>query len=209
MSGQPTPNSPTLFETTARWFERAEAALLGALPCRRGCAHCCVGLFPVTVLDRQEIRRGLRSLPENRRRAVEQRAAEQVAAISAAAPHLPRNGCIDQCPDREIDILVARHSDLPCPALQADGSCGIYDFRPLTCRSMGIPPVIDGAVQGACAVQTAVPLIRLSGTLREEEDRLARAEAEELARVCRRSGSDMEELLLPYTFLPESGDQPA
>ena len=26
-----------------------------------------------------------------------------------------------------------------CPALDADGRCGIYSFRPLICRSFGIP----------------------------------------------------------------------
>jgi Fe-S-cluster containining protein len=198
----------TLFEKTTRWFERAKAALLDDLPCRQGCSHCCVGLFPVTVLDRQEIQRGLRSLPDDQRLEIEQGAARQVEMITASAPQLTHNRFIDHWPDRDIDRLVEQYSQLPCPALQSDGRCGLYAFRPLACRSMGIPPEVDGIVQGACAVQTAVPLIRLSGTLRDEEDRLACAEAEQLARLRPQQNTGGEELLLPFAFLPDAAETP-
>ncbi|HSA60658.1 MAG TPA: YkgJ family cysteine cluster protein [Nitrospiraceae bacterium] len=206
MSLESTPPPAPLFEKTTHWFERAKAALLGDLPCRQGCSHCCVGLFPVTILDRQEIRRGLRSLPHEERRAIEQKAVEQAAMISASAPQLAHNRCIDRWPDRDIDNLVERYREMPCPALNPEGSCSLYAFRPLACRSMGIPPETDGVVQGACAIQTFVPLIRLSRTLREEEDRLASAEAEQLARLHHQEGTEGEELLLPYAFLPGAPD---
>jgi len=45
----------TLFDKTAWWFERVNAFLRESLPCTQGCSGCCVGLFPVTILDRQEI----------------------------------------------------------------------------------------------------------------------------------------------------------
>jgi hypothetical protein len=36
----------------------------------------------------------------------------------------------------------------------------VYEFRPITCRTMGVPVESDGMVHGACNVQTAVPIIR-------------------------------------------------
>lgn len=200
--------SPTLFLSTAHWFERAKAALLGSIPCRQGCSHCCVGLFPVTILDRREIQRGLRSIPQEHRRAIEQKAAEQVCTISAATPQLAQNRFIDHWPDRETDDLVERYSELPCPALKSDGSCSLYAFRPLACRSMGIPLDVNGDIHGACAIQTSVPLIQLSRALRQEENLLAGAEAEQLAHLRHQQNMQGEELLLPYAFLPDAVDGP-
>lgn len=205
-----TPSLPsTLFDKTARWFDRAHAALLDDLPCRRGCSHCCLGLFPITLLDQQELRRGLCSLPTEQRRAIEEAAALQVSMIEESAPKLARNRFIDHWSDPDIDSIVECYRALPCPALKSDGSCGLYAFRPLTCRSMGIPPEAEGTVQGACAVQTSVPLIRLSRSLRQEEDRLAKEEASQLILLRRQSGATGEELFMPYAFLPNAGADPA
>ena len=194
----------TLFDKTSRWFERAHAALLDDLPCRRGCSHCCLGLFPITLLDQQELQRGLCSLPTEQRRAIEDTAALQVSMIEESAPKLARNRFIDHWPDPDIDSIVECYRALPCPALKSDGSCGLYAFRPLTCRSMGIPPETEGTVQGACAVQTAVPLIRLSRSLRQEEDRLSEEETSQLILLRRQSGATGEELFMPYAFLPDA-----
>lgn len=201
-------HASSLFSKTAGWFERAKAALGDNLPCSRGCSHCCVGLFPVTILDRQEIQRGLHSIPPTRRLAIEERAARQARMIEESVPQLARHPVIDHWPDRDTDALVERFRELPCPALEADGSCSLYEFRPLACRSMGIPVESEGIVQGACAIQTSVPLIRLSPSFRHEEDRLAGEEAEELAQLRDRQRMPGEELLLPYAFLPDVLEEP-
>lgn len=206
MSCDPTQPPSSLFEKTAHWFERAKAALLSDLPCRQGCSHCCVGLFPVTILDQQETQRGLRSLPHEQRRAIEQKAAQQASIISASAPQLSQNRFIDHWPDRDTDNLVERFSNLPCPALQSDGSCSLYAFRPLACLSMGVPSDVDGVVHGACVIQNSVPLIRLSRALRQEENLLAGVETERLAHLRHQHRAQDEELLLPYAFLPDTAD---
>lgn len=160
----------------------------------------------MTSLDREEIQRGLQSLPHEQRQAVEEKAALQARMIEASAPDLARHPFIDHWQDCDIDVLVDRFREVPCPALEADGSCSLYEFRPLACRSMGIPVESDGIVQGACAIQTSVPLIRLPRSLRQEEDRLAGEEAEELARLRDRQSIAGEELLLPYAFLADISD---
>jgi Fe-S-cluster containining protein len=158
----------------------------------------------VTILDRDVIQQGLRSMTKEQRQAITTVAAQHADLISSAAPRLRSNPFIDEWRDSQIDMLVEQHRDLPCPALQADGSCGVYPFRPLTCRSMGIPAEEHGVVQGACEVQTFVPLVRLPQALREQEDALAKREAEELTLARRRTQAGGEELLLPYAFRPPS-----
>jgi Fe-S-cluster containining protein len=167
-----------------------------------------VGLFPVTILDRQEIQRGLHSIPSMHRLAIEETATRQARMMEESVPQLARHPFIDDWPDRDTDALVERFRELPCPALEVDGSCGLYEFRPLACRSMGIPVESDGIVQGACAIQTSVPLIRLSPLHRHEEDRLAGEEAEELTQLRDRLRMPGEELLLPYAFLPDVLEEP-
>jgi Fe-S-cluster containining protein len=159
----------------------------------------------VTIVDRQEIQRGLRTLPAERRKKIERTAAEQVTALTGAAPQLNRDPFIDQWPEEDIDRLIERFDTWPCPALELDGSCGLYEFRPLVCRSMGVPQDDQVHVNGACAVQTAVPLIRLSKAIREEENHLARMEAEELETLRHRQGAGGEELFLPYAFTLDDG----
>lgn len=196
----------TLFEKTARWFERVNASFLESLPCTQGCFGCCVGLFPVTILDRQEIQRGLRELPEEHRNRIERLAARQVTALTGAAPQLSANRFIDQWTEEAIDRVVERFETWPCPALEPGGTCGVYEFRPLVCRSMGVPQDNEVRVSGACAVQTAVPLIRMSKAFRDEENRLAGREAYEIEALRYRLKSEGEELFLPYAFIrdPES-----
>jgi hypothetical protein len=112
------------------------------------------------------------------------------------------NQYIDQWPDRESDRLIEQFCALPCPALEQDGRCGLYQFRPLACRSMGIPSDDGVLVTGACAIQTSVPLIRPSNIIREEENHLVLMEAVRLEELRNQQGAEGEELFLPYAFLP-------
>jgi Fe-S-cluster containining protein len=177
--------------------------LLGQVPCRAGCSHCCLGPFPITILDVQTLQEGLKGLAPSTRTLIEQTAFEQVRVMEAAFPPLINTPFLDGWPDRDIDHLVTQFDTTPCPALSDDGLCLVYPHRPLACRSMGIPTEEAGTVQGACQVQTFVPVLRLASSLRSEEEDLARQEADALIR-CRETGRlDGEEVLLPFGFLPE------
>lgn len=193
----------SLARKTDEWFARAEAALLGQIPCRPGCSHCCIGPFPITLLDVELLQEGLAQLPPNERERIERLAQEQVAAMEAAYPRLATSRFLDHWPDPDIDQLVSQFHQAPCPALGEDGLCGLYQFRPLTCRSMGIPNEQAGITSGACEVQTFVPLVRLSASIRVEEDRLAAREAQALDRHRLEEQAEGEEVLLPYGFLPQ------
>lgn len=195
------PLRTSLFEEASLWFRRARASLLEAIPCGQGCCECCVGLFPITRLDAQELRLGLDTVLPKQREAIVARAASQVGLIEASYPKLRSTPCLDEWADTTLDAMVEQFAHLPCPALGTDGSCLVYAFRPITCRTMGIPTETNGMVEGACTVQTAVPIIRLSPTLQAESVRLAEHEAAALLVVGQDQGQPGDELLLPYGFL--------
>jgi len=198
----PTPPNPApLYQKTDHWFQRATAALLGEIPCRLGCTSCCIGPFPITLLDVHTLQQGLAGLQPDHRHRIEQRAIEQTAALEAAFPQLTRTDLLDNWSDQEIDRLVKEFHHQPCPALEADGRCGLYHYRPLVCRSMGIPTEDRGLAHGACEVQTFIPILRLPSAFREEEDRLAQEEAASLETLRRATGSTGDEVFLPYGFL--------
>jgi Fe-S-cluster containining protein len=85
------------------------------LVCRPGCCECCIGSFPISALDAERLRAGLRDLAmQDPERASRVRDRAQVS--------------------NEGD-------DEACPALDPDtGTCDLYGARPLTCRTFG-PPV--------------------------------------------------------------------
>ena len=132
-------------------------------------------------------------------------AREQVNQLGVVEPRLVTSPFVDHWSDGEMDRLTTRFDSLPCPALEPDGRCGLYEFRPLVCRSMGIPSDDGVTVTGACAVQTSVPLIWLLKSLRDEEDVLARIEAQQLTSLRMTLDAQGEELLLPYAFVSEMG----
>ena len=202
------PDPPPLYRTTDHWFQRATAALLGEVPCRLGCTSCCIGPFPITLLDVQTLQQGLAGLPPDHRHHIEQRAIEQTSVMEAAFPQLTQTDLLDKWTDQDIDRLVTEFHHHPCPALDAEGRCGVYSHRPLVCRSMGIPTEDQGLAQGACEVQTFIPILRLSSSFRQEEDRLAQEEASALEALRQHTGTAGEEVFLPYGFLQrETGEK--
>lgn len=201
MAGRTPLNPAPLYQKTDHWFQRASATLLGEVPCRLGCTSCCIGPFPITLLDIHTLQQGLAALPADHRNRIEQRAIEQTAAMETAFPQLDQTDLLDNWSDQDIDRLVTAFHHQPCPALETDGRCGVYHHRPLACRSMGIPTEDRGLAHGACEVQTFIPILRLPYAFREEEHRLAQEEAASLDALRLATGSTGEEVFLPYGFL--------
>ncbi len=197
------PPDRRLFIQSEQWFHRVHAALLGTLPCRQGCSRCCIGPFAITILDVAELQRGLPTLPKQARLDIESRARAQIAAFEPAHPRLKATPFLDDWPDSEVDQLATEFAKFPCPALDANGSCRVYPFRPLACRTMGIPTETNGLVHGACGIQTSTPLIRPSRAVREQEERLAEQEAVEIERLREARPRSGEEVLLAYGFLAD------
>ena len=143
------------------------------------------------------------------RREIEGRARAQTHRVESEFPRLKLSPFLDNWSDSDIDVLVERFADMPCPALHSDGSCLVYPFRPATCRTMGIPVETDGLVEGACPVQSFIPIVRLTRSLREEEQALAAQEAVAIDSVRQTEHPVGEEVLLTYGFLSDSAALPS
>jgi len=124
-----------------------------------------------------------------------------MTAMEIRYPRLKDACILDEWDDAVIDQLVTEFAEVPCPALQTDGGCGIYESRPIACRTMGIPSDEQGLVQGACEIQTFVPIRRLSPSLREQEQQLTHQEAMALDQLRHQRQTEGEELLLTYGFV--------
>ena len=124
------------------------------LACRPGCTQCCIGPFPINQLDVARLQHGMKVLEQRdpqRARRVQQRARESVGRLVEDFPGNPKTGSLAD--DEEAERRFAGFAnDEPCPALDPDtGTCDLYEFRPMTCRTFG-PPVRSGSERalGVC-----------------------------------------------------------
>jgi Fe-S-cluster containining protein len=113
------------------FFRGVLAAQSQNLQCGRGCSLCCHGLFEIGSGDVPLIAEGLASLHPMRRKMIVRRAVEIVA--SSAHPNLR------ECSLGVKQEFFDRTASTPCPNLNERGECLIYDYRPLVCRTFGLP----------------------------------------------------------------------
>lgn len=132
----------------AFWIE-AERRAGSALACRSGCTECCHGPFPITRLDAARLQLGMGRLAaaDPRRAArIRARARRDVSAFAADFPGDPVSGWLGAEEDEGTceQAFYERHGSRPCPLLnREDGSCELYESRPVTCRTYG-PPIQIG-----------------------------------------------------------------
>lgn len=105
------------------------------LQCRRGCTACCSQLFDVTLLEAAYISRHLRRLPREKQTELRRRA----HAYRPQRQKLLEGRAGERWAQQVEGRLPLEGLRLPCPALDSDGSCSIYEARPLVCRKFGMP----------------------------------------------------------------------
>ena len=115
------------------------------LVCRPGCFECCIGPFAITSLDAARLREGLAELQEvdpGRAARVRARATEAVERLKRDYPGdtLARVLAEDEAAENDV-----------CPALDPEaGTCDLYAWRPITCRTFGPPVHFAGEALGVC-----------------------------------------------------------
>jgi len=113
------------------------------LACRLGCTDCCLGPFPITLLDAWRLRRALRELAArepHRAASIRRRARDSLARLATSFPGDPGSG-LPSPDERAEEDFASRYEREPCPLLDpATGACELYEARPVSCRTFG-PPV--------------------------------------------------------------------
>ena len=124
------------------------------LACRPGCSQCCVGVFAINQLDAIRLRKGLAKLeqqdPERAARIL-QRAHAAVARLSTDFPGDPATGLLNSNTSDEASKHWDEYGNSePCPVLDPEtGTCELYEFRPITCRTFG-PALMSEDDLGHC-----------------------------------------------------------
>jgi Fe-S-cluster containining protein len=113
---------------------RAIAEAGAAISCKKGCGACCDNLVAISEMEARRIRDVVESMPEPRRTEIR-------ARFAAALARLERADLLEKLRDAEhwneadYQRLVGAYfaAGVPCPFLE-EGSCSIYEERPITCR---------------------------------------------------------------------------
>lgn len=107
----------------------------------RGCHECCtVGFFDITLLDALYLRESLKKVPATIRKRVVDRANEQLDILEKKGAFSRKDPLLKTLPS--IDAISRRSAKMRCPAIDDNGACLIYQYRPHICRIFG--PTIRG-----------------------------------------------------------------
>ncbi len=137
----------TLLASVDQWFSSCVAHAGSEIACKNGCAECCRGLFDITLLDAWYLKQGFDRLDTAVQATVIKKARERLLAMQSLWPELAPPYILNYRPEEEWEVLMPDDDETPCPLLDANGRCLVYDFRPMTCRLHGLPLVdISGEV---------------------------------------------------------------
>lgn len=118
-------------------YQAEEHAAAGVKPaCAKNCSACCYQMVAVWELEMETIWRYLERLSSPLRRQWRERLAKSVEEWRKYM-----RGRVLESPRQMADpIRLARDwAGKPCPFLETDGSCGVYEVRPLVCRTTTSP----------------------------------------------------------------------
>jgi len=128
-----------LLASVDRWFARSLELSGEDIGCTRGCSACCRGLFDITLLDACFLKQGFDRLPPVLRERVMTKALKRLETLRVVRPDLEQPYILNIWPEEEWEVLMPDDDETPCPLLDDDGLCLVYQYRPMTCRLHGIP----------------------------------------------------------------------
>src|SRR5262245_24203038 len=117
--GSPVVAAREVFFAYAEAAERADSRAIVA--CRAGCWFCCTTPVAVTVFEAAMVRSAIMTLPEVAQQAIWERLQAHIAAQ-------------DQAFATATAERISFHRR--CPLLTDEGTCSVYEGRPLACRSV-------------------------------------------------------------------------
>lgn len=155
------------------WYRSVKERHPEQVPCTKGCRDCCIGLFDVSLADRDLLREGMAKADPAVREDIRARAEALVERLGELSPDL--GDTLDGKSAEEIDDLCDRVGDVECPVLGREGECRLYEHRPLTCRMSGVP-VVNLAGQTVFPDGCAKCTLKPAQAPRLDSDRLSRRE---------------------------------
>jgi len=99
------------------------------------------------MLDACYLKYGFERLDPDKKTPVLKKARLRLKGLQALWPDFTPPYILNYRPEQEWETLMPDNDETPCPLLDNDGKCMVYDYRPMTCRLHGLPLVdISGEV---------------------------------------------------------------
>jgi len=111
-------------------------------PCGKGCASCCSQFFEISELEFTIIAQHLNQLPADEQATIAKRASDLFASFQDHWPSFYEAFFTPKTIHLHTDAYY-QHKDrykvvMPCVFLSDEGSCTIYQKRPIICRTTGV-----------------------------------------------------------------------
>jgi Fe-S-cluster containining protein len=129
------------------WFRHCQRIHPDYIACGKGCSACCRGLFDITLMDALNCRRGFDLLSGEIQVTVRLASSKRLSDLTQIRPEFTTPWIINRIPEEQWHEIMPEDDGTPCVFLSNQGTCLIYDFRPMTCRLNGIP-LIDVSGEG-------------------------------------------------------------
>jgi Fe-S-cluster containining protein len=132
-----------LLKTADDIFNKVKEMYSEEVKCKQGCADCCYALFDVTLIEALYIKHHFEKCFEGLER---EKRLEIANRIDRRLYKLKRKAYKDlEAGKKEAHILRdLAGKKVQCPLLNAQNTCDLYEYRPITCRLYGVPTSIAG-----------------------------------------------------------------
>lgn len=133
-------------------FQNVQSKYPKEVACTKTCSDCCYALFDLSLVEAMAINRAFNEKFGfgAERSAILERAGDSDRTLTRLK-HYYYQEVKQGVSDEKVMEQVAREK-VRCPLLGDDNLCLLYEHRPLTCRSYGVPTAINGKghVCGKC-----------------------------------------------------------
>lgn len=105
------------------------------------------------------VREAVAALPEAERREIEQHARAQTRHYRQRQPTWEAPFDVGDLSEDAFDALCIALAHEPCPCLDQNGRCRIYESRPVVCRLIGLPleTPSGGILENHCPIKEEFP----------------------------------------------------
>lgn len=179
-------------------FSHVAAKYPAEATCHKGCSDCCHALFDLSLVEAMYINRAFASaFPHGRSRSdILTRASDIDRKLTRTKRELYQAEKNGESPETIMQLAASLR--MPCPLLNEDNHCLLYEHRPITCRLYGVPLAI-GTASHVCGLSsfdqgTSYPTVQV-GKLQSRLDDLSREIAETVG-----SRFELHEVYVPLSM---------
>ncbi len=129
-----------LLEELDTWFADCVSQFPEQLECAKGCSACCRGLFEISLLDAALLQEGFAQLSNSTRKSALKKASTRLASLQQQWPQFVAPYILNRLPHNDWEEMP-EDDPTPCPLLSDNGTCLVYQHRPMLCRLHGLPNI--------------------------------------------------------------------